>query len=141
MRFTYRNLLNKEGLSRYGPVERIIDWNKKIEEKYESSLRNPVTDVEISKLQLDIQKKLGNIELPKSYVVFLITVNGLDFNELVIYGVHEHLLVDQEVEDLQGFVDTNVFFTSLVNLFFYSGGLIGWTYYSFNADSGWDIEL
>ncbi|WP_338019574.1 YrhA family protein [Cytobacillus firmus] len=111
-----------------------------MEEKYESSLRNPVTDVEISKLQLDIQKKLGNIELPKSYVVFLITVNGLDFNELVIYGVHEHLLVDQEVEDLQGFVDTNVFFTSLVNLFFYSGGLIGWTYYSFNADSGWDIE-
>ncbi|MDD9313823.1 hypothetical protein PUS82_21460 [Cytobacillus firmus] len=94
----------------------------------------------MSKLQLDIQKKLGNIELPKSYVVFLITVNGLDFNELVIYGVHEHLLVDQEVEDLQGFVDTNVFFTSLVNLFFYSGGLIGWTYYSFNADSGWDIE-
>lgn len=91
-------------------------------------------------MQLDIQKKLGNIELPKSYVVFLITVNGLDFNELVIYGVHEHLLVDQEVEDLQGFVDTNVFFTSLVNLFFYSGGLIGWTYYSFNADSGWDIE-
>ncbi|XKF72273.1 YrhA family protein [Cytobacillus firmus] len=111
-----------------------------MEEKYGSSLRNPVTDVEISKLQLDIQKKLGNIELPKSYVVFLITVNGLDFNELVIYGVHEHLLVDQEVEDLQGFVDTNVFFTSLVNLFFYSGGLIGWTYYSFNADSGWDIE-
>ncbi|MBG9546297.1 YrhA family protein [Cytobacillus firmus] len=111
-----------------------------MEEKYESSLRNPVTDVEISRLQLDIQKKLGNIELPKSYVVFLITVNGLDFNELVIYGVHEHLLVDQEVEDLQGFVDTNVFFTSLVNLFFYSGGLIGWTYYSFNADSGWDIE-
>ncbi|MED1943218.1 hypothetical protein [Cytobacillus firmus] len=94
----------------------------------------------MSRLQLDIQKKLGNIELPKSYVVFLITVNGLDFNELVIYGVHEHLLVDQEVEDLQGFVDTNVFFTSLVNLFFYSGGLIGWTYYSFNADSGWDIE-
>lgn len=79
MRFTHRNLLNKEGMSRYGPVERIIDTNKKIEEKYGSSLRNPVTDVEISKLQLDIQEKLGNIELPKSYVDFLKTVNGLDF--------------------------------------------------------------
>ncbi|MGN7177810.1 SMI1 / KNR4 family protein [Paenibacillus sp. FSL R5-0490] len=80
---------------------------KKIEKKYGSSLRNPVTDVEISKLQLDIQEKLGNIELPKSYVEFLKTVNGLDFNGLVIYGVDEHLLDDQEVEDLQGFVDTN----------------------------------
>ncbi|WP_242061800.1 SMI1/KNR4 family protein [Cytobacillus firmus] len=60
-------------------MERIIDTNKKIEEKYGSSLRIPVTDVEISKLQLDIQEKLGNIELPKSYVDFLKTVNGLDF--------------------------------------------------------------
>jgi uncharacterized membrane protein len=34
-----------------------------------------------------------------------------------------------------------VFLTSLVNLFLYSGGLIGWTYYSSNADSGWDITF
>ncbi|MCM3763849.1 hypothetical protein [Neobacillus niacini] len=33
-----------------------------------------------------------------------------------------------------------VFLTSLVNLILYSGGIIGWTYYSFNADIGWDIE-
>jgi uncharacterized membrane protein len=33
-----------------------------------------------------------------------------------------------------------VFLTSLVNLILYSGGIIGWTYYSFNADTGWDIE-
>ncbi len=42
-----------------------------------------------------------------SYVDFLKTVNGLDFNGLIIYGVDEHLLDDQEVEDLQGFVETN----------------------------------
>jgi hypothetical protein len=33
-----------------------------------------------------------------------------------------------------------VFLTSLINLIFYSGGIIGWTYYSFNADVGPDIE-
>jgi hypothetical protein len=33
-----------------------------------------------------------------------------------------------------------VFLTSLVNLILYSGCLIGWTYYSFYADIGWDIE-
>ncbi|MEK3822462.1 YrhA family protein [Cytobacillus sp. FSL W8-0315] len=80
---------------------------KKIEEKYGSSLRNPVTDVEIRNLQLEIQEKLGNIELPKSFEDFLKTVNGLDFNGLVIYGVDEHLFDGQEGEDLQGFVETN----------------------------------
>ncbi|KAF0817662.1 MULTISPECIES: YrhA family protein [unclassified Cytobacillus] len=80
---------------------------KKIEEKYGSSLRNPVTDVEISKLQLDIQEKLGKLELPKSYVDFLKTANGLDFNGLVIYGVDVNLLDDHEGEELQGFVETN----------------------------------
>lgn len=33
-----------------------------------------------------------------------------------------------------------VFLTSLVNLILYSCGIILWTYYSFNADTGWDIE-
>jgi len=33
-----------------------------------------------------------------------------------------------------------VFLTSLLNLIFYSCGIIVWTYYSFNADTGWDIE-
>lgn len=33
-----------------------------------------------------------------------------------------------------------VFFTTLVNLILYSGGIIGWTYYSFNANIGWDLE-
>ena len=40
-----------------------------------------------------------------SYLDFLKTVNGLDFSELVIYGVDEHLLDDQEDYELQGFVD------------------------------------
>ena len=85
----------------------LLNEIKKIEGKYGSSLRNPVSDVEIRNLQLEIQEKLGNIELPKSFEDFLKTVNGLDFNGLVIYGVDEHLLDDQEGEDLQGFVETN----------------------------------
>ena len=80
---------------------------KKIEEKYGSSLRNPVSDNEIKKLLQLVHEKVGNIPLPESYIDFLKSVNGLDFNGLIIYGVDEELLGEQNREDLQGFVETN----------------------------------
>lgn len=79
----------------------------KNEEKYESSLRNPVTDLEILNLQQLVQEKLGNIQFPESYIDFLKTVNGIDFNGLVIYAVDEELLSEQNGEHIQGFVETN----------------------------------
>ncbi|MCM3245564.1 MULTISPECIES: YrhA family protein [Cytobacillus] len=80
----------------------LLNEIKKIEEKYGSSLRDPVTDLEIRKLQLKMLGKLGYMDLPKTYIELLKTVNGLDFNGLVIYGVD-----DQEDEDLQGLIETN----------------------------------
>ena len=80
---------------------------KKIEEKYGSSLRNPVSDKEIKNLQQLVHEKLGNIQLPESYIDFLKSVNGLDFNGLVIYGVDQELLGEPNRENLQGFVKTN----------------------------------
>lgn len=80
---------------------------EKIEGKYGSSLRNPASDTEIIKMNHNIQQKLGNIVLPKSYIEFLKKINGLDFNGLVIYGVDE-VLLDKEVdEDINGFIETN----------------------------------
>jgi len=55
----------------------------------------------------NIQQKLGNIILPKSYIELLKIINGLDFNGLVIYGVDE-VLLDKEVdENIHGFIETN----------------------------------
>ena len=80
---------------------------EKIEEKYGSSLRNPVSDIEIKKMNHSVQEKLGNIVLPESYIEFLKIMNGLDFNGLVIYGV-DKMLLDKEVdEDIHGFIETN----------------------------------
>lgn len=80
---------------------------EKIEEKYGSYLRNPVSDIEIKKMNHSIQQKLGNIVLPESYIEFLKKMNGLDFNGLVIYGV-DKILLDKEVdEDIHGFIETN----------------------------------
>ncbi|MCP1493433.1 YrhA family protein [Peribacillus frigoritolerans] len=80
---------------------------EKIESKYDSSLRNPVSNSEIIKMKQTIQKKLGNIIIPESYIEFLKNVNGLDFNGLVIYGVDETLLDNEVDEEVQGFIETN----------------------------------
>ena len=79
---------------------------EKIEEKYGSSLRNAATDTEIIKINHNIQRKIGNIELPESYIEFLKKINGLDFNGLVIYGVDKVLLDKGVDEDIHGFVMT-----------------------------------
>jgi hypothetical protein len=80
---------------------------EKIEMKYGSSLRNPVSDTEIMRMNQTIQQKLGNIVLAESYIGFLKKVNGLDFNGLVIYGVDETLLDNEVDEEVQGFIETN----------------------------------
>lgn len=80
---------------------------EKIESKYDSSLRNPVSNSEIIKMKQTIQKKLGNIIIPESYIDFLKNVNGIDFNGLVIYGVDETLLDNEVDEEVQGFIETN----------------------------------
>ncbi|MFD1337029.1 YrhA family protein [Oceanobacillus iheyensis] len=80
---------------------------EKIEEKYGDSLRIPATDAEIKKMNDYIQQKLGSILLPSQYIEFLKTINGLDFNGLVIYGV-DKVLLDQEVEDdVHGIIESN----------------------------------
>ncbi|WP_233879549.1 YrhA family protein [Virgibacillus halodenitrificans] len=79
----------------------------KIEAKYGSSLRNPASEIEIEKMDHNIQQKWGNISLPKSYIELLKKVNGLDFNGLVIYGVDKNLLDKKVEEDIHGFIETN----------------------------------
>ncbi|MBX9973973.1 YrhA family protein [Cytobacillus firmus] len=115
---------------------------KKIEEKYESSLGNPVTDLEILNLQQLIQEKLGNMQLPESYIDFLKTVNGIDFNGLVIYAVDKELLSEKNGEDLQGFVETNEIWhenESQKNYIFFGDSNISW--YCFDLRSEIFLEL
>ncbi|ANC78753.1 SMI1 / KNR4 family protein [Fictibacillus phosphorivorans] len=80
---------------------------KKIEEKYESSLRNPACDSEIMKMKNNVEQNLISVALPSSYIKFLQTTNGLDFNGLVIYGVDQVFLEKKKAIDFQGFIETN----------------------------------
>ena len=49
-------------------------------------LNIPATDTEVQRLREHVKEKF-NVDLPREYEEFLKTVNGLDFDGLVLYGV------------------------------------------------------
>lgn len=57
----------------------------KTEAKYGDELNSPATDQEIRKFEKAVLGKFPVNEIPSGYKKFLQTVNGLDFNGLVIY--------------------------------------------------------
>ncbi|MDT3499219.1 SMI1/KNR4 family protein, partial [Bacillus toyonensis] len=66
----------------------------------------PATDSEVKKLR-ERMKKSFNVDLPSEYEEFLKTVNGLDFNGLVLYGVDSYLLDTERDESICGLIETN----------------------------------
>ncbi|PGA10766.1 YrhA family protein [Bacillus toyonensis] len=79
---------------------------EKIEKSFNDKLNTPATDTEVHRLRKHLKEKF-NVDLPSEYEEFLKTVNGLDFNGLVIYGVDPSLLDTERDEQICGFIDTN----------------------------------
>ncbi len=79
---------------------------EKIEKSFNDKLNTPATDTEVHRLRKHVKEKF-NVDLPSEYEEFLKTVNGLDFNGLVIYGVDPSLLNTERDEQICGFIDTN----------------------------------
>ncbi|MCU5393657.1 YrhA family protein [Bacillus toyonensis] len=69
-------------------------------------LNTPATDTEVQRLR-EHEKEKFNVDLPREYEEFLKTVNGLDFDGLVLYGVDSSLLETKKDEHICGFIDTN----------------------------------
>ncbi|EMI9088935.1 MULTISPECIES: YrhA family protein [Bacillus] len=70
------------------------------------NLNTPATDTEVHRLRKHVKEKF-NVDLPSEYEEFLKTVNGLDFDGLVLYGVDSPLLETEKDEHICGFIDTN----------------------------------
>ncbi|MBO1581874.1 YrhA family protein [Bacillus sp. XF8] len=86
--------------------ENLILEIEKIEKSFNDKLNTPATDTEVQKLRERVKKSF-NVDLPSEYEEFLKTVNGLDFNGLVIYGVDSSLLETDRDEPICGLIDTN----------------------------------
>ena len=79
---------------------------KDILESVNYKLNTPATDTEVQRLREHAKEKL-NVDLPSEYVEFLKTVNSLDFDGLVLYGVDSFLLETEKGEQICGFIETN----------------------------------
>ncbi|MDZ4554934.1 YrhA family protein [Bacillus cereus] len=79
---------------------------EKIEKSFNDKLNTLATDSEVKKLR-ERMKKSFNVDLPSEYEEFLKTVNGLDFNGLVLYGVDSYLLDTERDESICGLIETN----------------------------------
>ncbi|MDC2863493.1 YrhA family protein [Bacillus sp. BP-3] len=79
---------------------------EKIEKRFNDKLNTPATNTEVQKLK-EHMKKNFNVDLPSEYEEFLKTVNGLDFNGLVLYGVDSSLLEKEKDEQVCGLIETN----------------------------------
>ncbi|AEB23372.1 MULTISPECIES: YrhA family protein [Bacillus amyloliquefaciens group] len=85
----------------------LLEEIRKTEAKYGDELNSPVTDQEIRNFEEAVLGKFPVNELPSGYKKFLQTVNGLDFNGLVIYGLDQELLREENDEEVYGFFETN----------------------------------
>lgn len=79
---------------------------EKIEAKYGGKLQQAAGVEEVERLKKAADERF-NADLPEQYVSFLRTVNGLDFNGLVIYGVDVPFLSATPDKAVQGFIETN----------------------------------
>ncbi|MBU3185936.1 YrhA family protein [Clostridium estertheticum] len=88
-------------------LEKLLLEIEKVEEKYGSKLNKPASIMKINIFEKTVKEKFNNMILPKQYIKFLKSANGLDFNGLVIYGVDSCILEDGTDEDVYGFIDIN----------------------------------
>lgn len=86
--------------------EKLISDIRKIEEKYGDTINSPASSQQIEILIKVVKEKFGN-ELPQEYIKFLKTVNGIEFNGFIFYGVDSSLLDNQKEETVYGYIDTN----------------------------------
>ncbi|MBC2580549.1 YrhA family protein [Clostridium sp. DJ247] len=86
--------------------EKLLSDIRKVEEKYGDTLNTPVSNEQIEILKKTVKEKFNHF-LPEQYVNFLKTVNGLEFNGFIFYGVDSSLLEVQNNQTVYGYVDTN----------------------------------
>lgn len=75
--------------------------------EYGFNLRRPATSHEIENFKKEVSLKLNRFVLPDQFIQFLMTVNGLDFDGLVIYGIDKFLLETEEDQEIHGFIESN----------------------------------
>lgn len=81
--------------------EKLLSDIRKVEGKYGDTLNTPASNEQIELLKKIVKEKFDHV-LPEQYVNFLKTVNGLEFNGFIFYGVDSSLLEVQNNQTVYG---------------------------------------
>lgn len=121
--------------------EKLLSDIRKVEEKYGDTLNTPASNEQIELLKKIVKEKFNHV-LPEQYANFLKTVNGLEFNGFIFYGVDSSLLEVQNNQTVYGYVDTNEIWYENEHqkqYMFFGESNISW--YCFDLSNGVYVEL
>ncbi|MDH4422165.1 SMI1/KNR4 family protein [Bacillus sp. AFS054943] len=119
-----------------------ISHISKIREKRNRKLNLPINEKELSKIRKSVVKKFGEDVLPQQYYEFLQTVNGIEFNGLIIYGIDQSFLDFKPINQVDNFFDANEVWESIKDedeLIFFGDSDIAW--YCYNVSKKKFVEL
>ncbi|MEI5912081.1 YrhA family protein [Bacillus albus] len=119
-----------------------ISHISKIREKRNRKLNLPINEKELSKFRKSVVEKFGEDVLPQQYYEFLQTVNGIEFNGLIIYGIDQSFLDFKPINEVDSFFDANEIWESIKDedeLIFFGDSDIAW--YCYNVSKKKFVEL
>ncbi|KAA0779178.1 MULTISPECIES: YrhA family protein [Bacillus cereus group] len=119
-----------------------ISHISKIGKKRNRKLNLPINEKELSKFRKSVVEKFGEDVLPQQYYEFLQTVNGIEFNGLIIYGIDQSFLDFKPINQVDSFFDANEIWESIKDedeLIFFGDSDIAW--YCYNVSKKKFVEL
>ncbi|EMI9087844.1 SMI1/KNR4 family protein [Bacillus cereus] len=119
-----------------------INHISKIGKKRNRKLNLPINEKELSRFRKSVVEKFGEDVLPQQYYEFLQTVNGIEFNGLIIYGIDQSFLDFKPINQVDSFFDANEIWESIKDedeLIFFGDSDIAW--YCYNVSKKKFVEL
>ncbi|HDR7665762.1 TPA: SMI1/KNR4 family protein [Bacillus wiedmannii] len=119
-----------------------ISHISKIRENQNRKLNLPTNEKELSSFRKSVVEKFGEDVLPQQYYEFLQTVNGIEFNGLIIYGIDQSFLDFKPINQVDSFFDANEIWESIKDeeeLIFFGDSDIAW--YCYNVSKKKFVEL
>ncbi len=87
-------------------------WKERLEEitqeekKYGQDINYGISEEEAGIFIKAVKEELG-IALPEEYLKILRTINGIEYNGFILYGVDEPLLKETPNQHVNGLIDCN----------------------------------
>lgn len=112
------------------------------EKKYGEEINSGISEEEAAIFVKEVEEELG-LALPEDYIKILKTVNGIEFNGVILYGVDESLLKEAPKRDVNGLIDCNkVWYENewQKQYLFLGEGSISWYVYDLKAEKYYELD-